>query len=297
MSIELQRLRYWQGQLLRSGDFHDQTVMAAQLRWWHNRALHDSFGVSWGFSITPVPQSGQLQAVRVGCGLAYDCYGRELILQNPMTIEVPASGQGAMTLLVLYKETAEFPQGNGVSGACPGSGRPLPEKPEFVWKLAGCVTPRDGVPLAEVNGSGMLKPTSPLARPLARPHIASGATIAGNTAWELWSVTGAGKQPIPLGFQVRVDTVAAGFAEPPVYFARLHGSLWNPRRNQFIPAPLAHVAEPATDGFLFRLWLPEVLIIPRPRTTANQNFTNNFLAFARKQGLFVSWLGIEPRPV
>jgi hypothetical protein len=43
--VEIERLRYWQGQKLRSRDFRDQMEMAAQLRWWHNRALHQAFGV------------------------------------------------------------------------------------------------------------------------------------------------------------------------------------------------------------------------------------------------------------
>jgi hypothetical protein len=305
MSIELHRLRYRQGQLLRSWDFRDQTAMAAQLRWWHNRALHNSFGVSWGLSTTPVSESGQVRAVRVGCGRAYDCFGRELILQNPVDLEVPTPGQGPMTLLVRYKETAACPERHEVSGVClPGHDLPVREKPDFVWKPTEGVTPRDGVPLARMNnsrvdylrGKGTLESIAPLARPLARPRIAQGATLPGNTAWELWSLKAPGKKPIDLGFQVRVNTATAGFSHLPGYFARLQGTLWGRSPDRFVPVPFTHVDEPSSHGFVFRLWLPE-LTIAATKTTANQNFNHQFLTSAREQGLYVSWLGIESRPV
>src|ERR1043165_4464539 len=83
-AYELQRLKYWQGQKLLSRDFRDQTSYQAQLRWWHNRALHNSYGVSYGLGVT-------LDATRVTIepGVAYDCYGRELILQTTKEIPLP----------------------------------------------------------------------------------------------------------------------------------------------------------------------------------------------------------------
>ena len=75
---EMQRLKYWQGQKLLSRDFRDQTSYEAQLRWWHNRALHNAYGVSYGFAVTLLDTR-----VRIDCGVAYDCYGRELVLQQP----------------------------------------------------------------------------------------------------------------------------------------------------------------------------------------------------------------------
>src|SRR6516225_2672470 len=47
----LQRLRYWQGQMLRSRDFRDQLAIEGQLRCWHNRAMHNAFGVASGFKV------------------------------------------------------------------------------------------------------------------------------------------------------------------------------------------------------------------------------------------------------
>ena len=45
---ELQRLRYWQGQKLLSRDFRDQVSYESELRWWHNRALHNAYGQNSG---------------------------------------------------------------------------------------------------------------------------------------------------------------------------------------------------------------------------------------------------------
>ena len=104
-SIEPQRLRYWQGQMLKSRDFRDQATVVAQLRWWHNRALHNAYGVREGLTVTPV--EGR-KFVRVMCGVAYDCYGRELILQT--TREIPLPATGPQTLLIRYRETAQFPR-------------------------------------------------------------------------------------------------------------------------------------------------------------------------------------------
>src|SRR5678815_1790192 len=100
----MQRLKYWQGQKLLSRDFRDQTSYEAQLRWWHNRALHNAYGVSYGFAVTLIDTR-----VRIDCGVAYDCYGRELILQAPreLVLPEPADDFASVTLV------ASFDAGDG----------------------------------------------------------------------------------------------------------------------------------------------------------------------------------------
>ncbi len=300
-STELQRLRYWQGQMLRSRDFRDQVAIEAQLRWWHNRAIHNVFGVSFGLKVSPVLNGKDLTAVSVTCGLAFDCFGRELILQNTQEIPVPeVSPDGtAMTLLIRYKESAQFPKRNETSGVClPGQRSPFQEEPDFLWKPSGRIEVKDGIPLAQVNYGTDGKPSldeefaAPISRPLARPRIANGATIPGSTAWELWDVKGQSNNPIHIGFQVRINTSAAGFTEVPCYFAWLQGPLWNQSDNQFLPAPFEHIDEPSITSFVFRLWMPTLATL-KDKTT-NEDFKNKFLTFAQKQGLFVCWLGIQP---
>src|SRR5215213_264257 len=144
--LEMQRLRFWQGQRLLSRDFRDQTTYEAQLRSWHNRALHNAFGVSYGYAVTL--NNGRIQ---IDCGVAYDCFGRELILQSPREISLPpAPGEDfqSMTLVASFK-TADRPTSD-----C--SSRRL--EPWFEWKLSRSVEIVDGVPIAEIS----YEPSAPL---------------------------------------------------------------------------------------------------------------------------------------
>jgi hypothetical protein len=304
--IELERLRYWQGQRLLARDFRDQRTIEAQLRWWHNRALHNAFGVSLGLAVTPVPAHGPLTAVRVNRGVAYDCFGRELILQGARELPVPAvpSQGNRMTLLIRYKETVQFPQRRDLIAICPPCGSSLwQEEPEFVWRSTTHLQVTDGVPLAQVGYDGQLailnqEFTVPIARPIARPRIGSGATAPEGTAWEVWSERVRGLQrtiqETPVGMQVTVDTSTAGFTETPCYFAWLQGTLWSQSNIEFFPVPLTHLDSESTQQFRFRLWMPTLITLLGVRVrAANQNFTDEFVNFSRKQKLYVCWLGVQ----
>ncbi|HBY98942.1 MAG: hypothetical protein M5U01_28150 [Ardenticatenaceae bacterium] len=358
--LALERLRYRQGQMLRSQDFRDQVALEAQLRWWHNRALHNTFGIAEGLEVALDPQG---QALIVCPGLAYDCFGRELILRREQRLRIPPVTQ-RMTLLARYRETGSFPRKDELAAVCiPGRSPLLEEQPEFVWKASNSLDIRDGVPLAqipyettvtleqlpaEVASSGALEGNlqydgdkkrlifrgimttndrdkllelssdqtfqqavqdlytqsqisttgRQLARPEARPRLGSGATIPGSTPWQLWELTML-QGTVTLGFQVKIDTSAAGFTEVPCYFAWLQGPLWNPRDKQLLPAPLEHIDAASISGFTFRLLMPTMPVLSlgeRGGEVANDDFENRFLAFAQKQKLFVCWLGIQPGP-
>src|SRR5215510_3710862 len=156
--FEVQRFRYWQGQKLRSVDFRDQLSVEAQLRWWHNRALHSSFGVRRGFSVTEPADAAHLKQSRgesnesnrrviVGCGLAYDCYGRELLLQTAKELPLPAIGSQPIaraTLVVRYKPTAR-------SGASNSMCASTIEEPDFAWITEARLELTDGVPIARLS--------------------------------------------------------------------------------------------------------------------------------------------------
>ncbi|MDZ7268432.1 MAG: hypothetical protein ONB48_11920 [candidate division KSB1 bacterium] len=304
-ATELQRVRYWQGQTLRSRDLNDQLAIEAQRRWWHNRAVHNAFGLSLGLQTSSVLDANNVMtAVRVTCGVAYDCFGRELILRSTQEVPVPAmppEDENAMTLLIRYKDAAQFPKRNEIASAWIGPEfSSLQAQAELVWKPSHAVEVRDGVPLARVNYSGKLPSLDPeftpaLSKPLARPCIARGATIPGNTPWKLWSIQDRTGQPIKLGFEAEIDTSAAGFTQVPCYFAWLQGPLWDQIRGEFFPAPFAHIDAASIKGFTFRLWMPH-LDIPSltRRKTTKENFDTEFLAFAQRQKLFVCWLGIQP---
>src|SRR5262245_45150861 len=68
--LEPERFRYWQGQMLRSRDFNDQTARAAEMRWWHNRAIHRAFGVCLGLEISAIlGNNNSLLGVHVNTGI------------------------------------------------------------------------------------------------------------------------------------------------------------------------------------------------------------------------------------
>lgn len=300
--FDIERFRYWQGQMLRSRDLRGQMRVEAELRWWHNRALHSAYGVRSGFVVTAVSDSGSLVAVRVDCGVAYDCYGRELVLQTPRELTLPQIGRGPVSraiLLARYKESSTSLQRHDAARGH----RPL-EEPDFAWVVGSNIDPALGVPLARLSyqssedaptlEEGFLFPTS---RPYARPRVGSGATVPGDTRWEPWveNITLLIEPVASLGMQVTVDTSAAGFTETPCYFAWLGGTLWDRSNVEFFPFPLAHVDREETRRFRFRLWLPPVVMALGARLReANSEFADEFINYAREHGLHVCWLGIQP---
>src|SRR2546425_10190257 len=164
---DLERLRYWQGQMLRGRDFRDQLVIAAQLRWWHNRAMHHAFGIAYGFT---THKDENHHTVSIESGLAYDWFGREIILRKEQKVSIPMLGE-PVTLLACYKETRTYINKGEMTGACvPGCCSAFEEQPEFVWKPASCVESQDGVPLATLS-TGKLQRYTPTSRALSRPHI------------------------------------------------------------------------------------------------------------------------------
>lgn len=309
--IALERLRYEQGQQLRSNDRRDQVAIEAQLRWWHNRAMHHAFGVAEGLSVEK--QDG---SVVVRPGLAYDCRGRELILQRRRTIPTPPAsdgGSGFLLLVARYKESGEYPQRGDLSGVCVPGGQVemLFESPAFEWLPEKTWTPERGVPLARATlADGILELGASFVRPRARaramPRIATGSTLPGATAWRLWRTTeGQGTDDfVNLGFEVSIDATSAGFTETPCYFAWLRGSLWNQRIDMFIVAPFQHLTDASRHGFTFRVLLPDMPVEnadldgdARPRANRNQGtIRETFPQFAARKKLYVYWIGIQEAP-
>jgi len=374
--IELERLRYWQGQELRHRDFNDQLAAAAQLRWWHNRALHNTFGISYGLETTPIParppQMG-IAEIRVEPGLAYDCFGRELLLQKQEEVPIPKVSIPTveeMTLLIRYRETSQLFICRGTDALCSGANDVISyEHPDFIWLPSPAVQVSDGVPIAQIwLGNSIELGVWPIGlrippslaqrihydaqkqilmfkgtmsddekkvlfdlttdlsfrnaisvlyenikkqkvfifypafavsvfRPLARPRIGNGSTVPSYTAWREWTWPPNSSQSKTIGFEVEVDTSAAGFTEVPCYFAWLQGQgLIETAQNGKITriwAPFGHIGDSSVKHFIFRLWLPE-FAISGTDLMANKDFESAFLSFAQKQGLYVSWLGIQP---
>src|SRR5271170_4698456 len=205
---KLERVQYWQGQRLRSGDFRDIEAVEAQRRWWHNRAIHQAYGVYRGLQASASPLGIQ-NGVCVSPGVAYDCFGRELILERPQTVPLPSNlrtSKGSTASLLIrhcaprYDVAAArihdicFTQESSISAGTI----------EFAWKLTEHSKPWDGVAIAELispTGTYITKGDdvrldgsfrSVVPRPIASPILTSGTTIPGNTAWQPWDFMGQG---------------------------------------------------------------------------------------------------------
>lgn len=141
---DLERMRYHQGQMLRSRDFHDLATNESHLRWWHNRALHQAYGVTKGFE--PVLDD---KFICIHPGVAYDAYGRELVLTKQQRLELPEYDE-PLVLLVRYAGAED------VCGQPPPAERCWPSHPtgtegiEFVWRLEREATPYDGVRISRL---------------------------------------------------------------------------------------------------------------------------------------------------
>ncbi len=282
----LERLLHWQGETVLADDLNDQQVFEAQLRWWHNR-MHGAFGVSVGLVVREVTGADGEGRFSVAPGVAFDCHGRELILPKGRALGPPpfSSDEPDWTLLAVHPAVSEFP---------PPLRQPLAARspyaePELLWRPRRRVTPEDGVPLAQgatVDGVFSLRDDfRPVpVRGFTRPILGSGTTVAGQTGWVPWGEA----NPFsishlsgPQGFEVKIDTSAAGFTRTPCYFAWLQGDWLDlpPVLSSFAPA---RVVGATPCEFTFSIWLI-------PSAIDFQSFTLNL---ARRR-MSVGWLGIQ----
>jgi hypothetical protein len=297
--INLERVRYWQGQKLRSRDFNDIHAVEGQRRWWHNRALHNAYGIHEGYATS---LTADTTGVVVTAGLAYDDSGRELILPADQTVAIPYSlGKDAdLVLFVRYRQEISGLRLNDLAGV--GCSGPAVQFVEFVWRGRQTCRSSDGVPIAEIKiDKGQRSQTSlipPSVAPLARPQLASGSTVPGNTAWTLWTTEFEDEDPYVHGVQTTIDTSAAGFTEAPCYFACLQGPVWSPQTRQILPAIFPSIGEETVGSFVFRLALPQdrtgtVVALALVRKSPQKVTPDEFAVFARRQNLFVNWVGCQ----
>lgn len=291
---ELQRLRYRKGQLLQRRDFTDQQRIESELTAWHNRALHDAYGVVRGIlGGLAVEMLGDNSGVTVESGVAYDAYGRLLVLREQQTIAFP---DGTDPVYLVIGQENEWMDHTAAGCCCSGDSAARNEA-GLAWIPINRFSVRDGVALAEIQFTGgRLVRNSGFAvrqtRALARPRIATGTTIPGATLWERWDVS-RWLEIIP-GIQVRIDTSSAGFTSAPVYFASLQGSLAD-REKKTVTLHLEHIDEIKPNGFLFRVAIFPLIRVP-PEPLAPIDSFEDFNKFLAERKTYVSWLAIEPHP-
>jgi hypothetical protein len=145
----LERRRYRQGQLLLGADLRREAHDETELEWWHNRALHDAYGVVVGLEVELRVAGDESWAV-VNVGMAYDGYGRPLLVDRPLAVGVPPDSAGAV--LVLRSRAEDDGLADPSRPAACAAGQP---STELCWARTGRVGPREGVALACLTATAL----------------------------------------------------------------------------------------------------------------------------------------------
>lgn len=224
----LQRPSFFDGQRLLAGDLNTTQAFHRELRWLHNRSLHN-WGIAFGYEVTGKRKE---RTVTVQPGYALDCEGHELILGEQLVMVIPPVAGNADGSPVTYYLTASYAEDADLtpemrSGACDSSGAVRrPEQPIVRWQ-----DPNEGyrfgfdIVLASIevkqcqlaaDASGAVRRD---ALPEQQPYVAAGQTVEGETKWRLWPD---GNQPV--GVASTVSTTSAGFRSTPRYQAHVIGT-------------------------------------------------------------------------
>ncbi len=304
----LERPSFFDGQRLTADDMDDTQTFLRELRWLHNRALHN-WGIAFGYAVSG--SQGERQ-VELQSGYAIDCKGRDLILGQSMTIPIPAvsgsSSGGPMT----YYLTATYAQDSELvpemrQGTCGTSGAVrYPETPLIRWRDPNDRSSesgyRHGIDIVlgaiKVQNCSLAEDVSGAERrdalPAAQPYIASGNTVSGQTAWQLWP-----DDSNPVGLATTVVTTAAGFRNVPRYQAHVVGKrvlTLSGEERQTVVDGYAQVANSTAASFELRMILPAGIIGDGARLNPAIVLTPQFVGEVQdssKLGWYVVWMGIE----
>lgn len=305
----LQRPSFFEGQRLMADDLADVQTYHRELRWLHNRSLHN-WGIAFGLAVTG--KRGE-KAVRLQGGLALDCRGRELILSDTQELPIPAvagasdgSGPATYYLTLRYAEDADLvPEiRNGVCGTSGAVRRP--EQPLVRW-----LDPDEDFQIGldivvasiQVQNCQLLKDVSAAERrdalPAQQPYVAAGRTQAGQTAWRLWP-----DAESPFGVATTVATTSAGFRTTPRYQAHIMGPrnftlIDDNEERQGVVDGYAQISLPAAASFDLIVLLPTGLIGSGTPLNPAIVFTEEFmlrlsqLSEPGDLGWHVAWMGVE----
>jgi hypothetical protein len=315
----VERLQFFSGQQLLAGDLQGIEALNRELRWLHNRSLHQP-GIGNGFAVAG--RKGDREVV-VQPGYALDAEGRELTLLEAETQPVPPVGAEpdgqpvSFDLVVSYPSDDDLETAETREGVClPRGAVRLRERPVFCWvrlrrDAAGTLRAVDEALAAQVQAGlrVVLARAEVLdcrlnadlsitqrrrARPPQQPLLRCDTTAVD---WQVWEVEGAGEEESRsvIGIRAEVATAAAGFRLTPCYAARVSGVRPLPVKvNQGSPDEFtvrlldgfAYVDEPTPESF--QCLVPVFSLVG----DLSEPVIGQVLDQLRK-GWKVTWLGIE----
>lgn len=268
-TLDFERFIYRQGQLLASNDFKDQGRMEAARRWMHNTALHNAWGVAVGYSYALSGSNQNIwnsgDTITIEPGIAYDCFGRELVLSAPEVLRrgffEDANGRIRPEFVFeTYYLVAHYQEPTRQKDKVPCVGTPnvgtLHVNVSWMKKEEVRLGPH--VPLLIVAFSNVVSVqqfSGARVRARARPKMGSGSVLFSHIHAQPWNVTFPGTtRQVLIGFAIHIDTRESGFQTTPCYSAWLSG--WS-----FFPLlrPLVSLADETPEGFTVH-----ILFVSRP---------------------------------
>ncbi|HKP29503.1 MAG TPA: hypothetical protein VJU15_08865 [Gemmatimonadales bacterium] len=291
----LERPAFFEGQQLGPDDLEAIHDYHRELRWLHNRTLHN-WGIAVGLDVSG--DKGD-RIVRVAPGYGVDCEGHDLLLSDQEILAVPAvAAAGTWYLTASWIADQDLAITENRQGVCTGPGAVRrAERLRLRWQRPMDLNPssryRRGLDLilatAQIEGCVLSAPVSNADRryalPDIRPYIVAGSTPEGETPWAF----SAGNA----GVETFVDTSAAGFGRTPVYLAHLVGTRAQVSLNRILDG-FGSVEGATPAGFTFRVLMPRNLSLPPYTMNPAAAFTLPLLQTLQDTLRWsVTWTGIE----
>jgi len=307
---DLERPAFFDGQRLDADDLAAMYDFHRELRWLHNRALHN-WGIAVGFGVSGAKGARE---VTVSPGYALDCEGHDLLLSRPVTLQVPAVAGTASGKPMLYYLTASYADDASLApsesrdGECEGGGAVRrAEAPVVRWQDPRSVVTenrwRRGIDIVlaavQVRDCALVAAPSMAerrgARPEPQPYVAAGTSAPESTVWTFFTGTSG-----IAGIQTMVDTSSAGFQRVPTYTAQIVGTrvlkadTGSGAPNGQLVDGFGSVVSPTANGFVFRLVMPRNLTTGPYTLNPNAIFVNATLDKLRTVLKWsVAWMGVE----
>ncbi|XXT18835.1 hypothetical protein WME94_52270 [Sorangium sp. So ce429] len=274
----IDRVQFADGQRLLASDLQTLEEYQREMRWLHNRSLHQP-GVASGFAVRG--EKGA-PALVIEPGYAIDALGRELVLAEPHTEPVPpVAGDGAgnpvlFDLTVSYSATLPEAERRGVPCSNATHAVRLQELPVFCWVRVGSpdagslrrqIESGERILLArvEVLNCQLHQPVSIAQRRNAKPslHPYVFAACCSEVDWEIEDDQ-VGVHGIRLRPKNGVSTKVAGFRTAPHYFASLRDAhkIQIQRHGSQHTVPIetfAEISNPQPERFDFSVLIPRLL--------------------------------------
>ena len=297
----LQRVTFFSGQKLTAADLTALERTNRELRWLHNRSLHD-----WGIGVGLDVKSLGPTAVEVQPGYGIDSLGREIVLteRRPMTVPAKAgtvNGKEQVYYLVTsYVGDADQKVTETGTGICaPDQAVRLSEEPALEWRAPEDLNEGQELVLAQIwvlNCRMSREPsTAPRhnARPPGRQLFSAGRTSPTDTAWEVLEVNQA-----RVGVKVTVDTSSGRFRRTPQYLANVGGYrvLRSADLGNLVALGFTSVANPTPQSFVCEVYLPDFQAGTPPVNPGSVRDPDKAPKIFRRLNWHVSWMGIEMEP-